>query len=93
MGFRFRKSINLGSGAWLNISKRGLSSLSFGRRGSVLNIGRHGVRETVGLPGTGLSYTTDRSSGLVARIFSVVGTVGVMVFALITGLFRWLWRT
>ncbi len=90
MGFRFRKSIGLGPGVWLNISKRGPSSVSIGRRGSVLNIGRSGVRDTVGLPGTGLSYTTDRHSGLFATIIAVVLTAIGMVFAMIKDLFRWM---
>ena len=29
-----------------------------GVRGATLNLGKHGARATVGLPGTGLSYTT-----------------------------------
>jgi Protein of unknown function (DUF4236) len=45
-------------GVRVNISKRGLSSLSIGRRGLTLNMGRRGTKATVGLPGTGISYTT-----------------------------------
>jgi hypothetical protein len=41
----------------LNLSK-GTPSLSVGPRGFTTNIGRRGVRNTVGLPGSGLSYTT-----------------------------------
>ena len=57
-----------------------------------MNIGRKGVQETVGLPGTGLSYTTDKHSGSIANIISVVLTATGMYFTLIK-LFRWLWRT
>lgn len=51
MGFRFRQVINLVPGVKLNISKSGV-----GMRGAWLNFGRRGLRGTVGLPGTGLSY-------------------------------------
>jgi hypothetical protein len=58
MGWRFRRSLRILPGLRVNISKRGFSSLSIGRRGLTLNMGRRGVRETIGLPGTGISYTT-----------------------------------
>jgi hypothetical protein len=56
MGFRFRRSIRLGKGLRLNISKSG-TSLSVGRRGATVNLSSKGERVTVGLPGTGLSYS------------------------------------
>jgi len=40
----------------LNISKSGLS-LSFGTRGAKATAGRKSKRATIGIPGTGLSYT------------------------------------
>jgi Protein of unknown function (DUF4236) len=58
MGFRFRRSLRILPGVRVNISKRGLSSVSIGRRGLTLNVGRKGTKETIGLPGTGISYTT-----------------------------------
>jgi len=58
MGWRFRRSFRIIPGLRLNISKRGLSSLSIGGPGATLNVGRRGVRQTIGIPGTGLSYTT-----------------------------------
>jgi hypothetical protein len=56
MGFRFRKSIKLLPGVRVNISKGG-ASLSVGGRGATANISKRGVRTTVGIPGTGFSYT------------------------------------
>jgi hypothetical protein len=56
MGFRFRRSIRLLPGIRLNIGKRGVST-SVGVRGAHVTVGHGQVRETVGLPGTGLSYT------------------------------------
>lgn len=61
MGFRFRKAIKVGS-AQLNLSKSGLSSVSLGKHGASLNIPimRKGKpRITLGIPGTGLSYSQD----------------------------------
>ena len=56
MGLRFRKTISVLPGVRLNISKSGVSA-SVGPRGLTLNLGRRGARGTVGLPGTGLSYS------------------------------------
>jgi len=64
MGFRYRKRISLGGLGYINLSKQGLSSLSIGKPGAIINIGKKGVKGTVGLPGTGLSYSkTMHSSG------------------------------
>jgi len=57
MPFRFRKSVKLGKGLKLNISKSGIST-SIGKAGATVNFGKRGVRTTVGLPGTGLSHST-----------------------------------
>jgi hypothetical protein len=59
MGFRFRKRIKLFPGLWLNASRSGISA-SIGGHGLTANISKKGVRETVGLPGTGISYQTKR---------------------------------
>lgn len=56
MGFRFRKSFKVFPGCRLNLGKRGFS-VSVGGRGSTINISGRGVRATVGIPGTGLSYS------------------------------------
>jgi hypothetical protein len=55
-GFRFRHSMRLAKGLRINLSKS-LTSLSVGRRGATVNFGPKGERVTVGLPGTGLSYS------------------------------------
>jgi len=44
-------------GVRLNIGKTGFS-LSVGKPGATVNLSKRGVRTTVGLPGTGISYTT-----------------------------------
>jgi len=57
MGFiRFFRRIRIAPGLRLNLSKRGMS-LSAGVRGAEATFSRDGLRTTVGLPGTGLSYT------------------------------------
>jgi len=56
MGFRFRRSIRILPGIRLNLSKSGVST-SIGVRGAHVTMGHGKVRETIGLPGTGLSYT------------------------------------
>ena len=57
MGFRFRKSVKIFPGVRLNISKTGLST-SIGGRGATVNLSSRGTRATVGIPGSGLSYST-----------------------------------
>ena len=64
MAIRFRKSFRLG-GVKLNVTKNGLSSISLGGRGASLNIPvarSGGIRGTVGIPGSGLSYSKDFKS-------------------------------
>ncbi len=61
MGFRYRKSIKIVPGVRLNLSKSGVST-SIGRRGATVNIGHGRVKSTVGIPGTGLSYSKSTSS-------------------------------
>ena len=56
MGWRFRRSIRLFPGIRLNIGKRGVST-SIGVRGGHITVGHGKIRETVGIPGSGLNYT------------------------------------
>lgn len=58
MGFNFRKSLKIAPGVRLNITKKGLSSVSLGGKGARVNLGKKGMRTTVGVPGTGLSYSS-----------------------------------
>ena len=61
MGFNFRKSINLGLGARLNLSKSGLGA-SVGVKGARMGVGPKGTRVTGSIPGTGMYYT--KNTGL-----------------------------
>ncbi len=65
MGFRFRKSFKILPGVRWNISRAG-TSFSFGGRGLTHTVGTKGARTTVGIPGTGLSYTKVHKQGSTA---------------------------
>jgi hypothetical protein len=58
MGFRFYRRV----GRHGQPRKRAVSA-SVGARGAHVAVGRTGIRETVGLPGTGLSYTEQQKWG------------------------------
>jgi hypothetical protein len=61
MGFRFRRSIKIAKGFRLNVSGSGLS-LSVGGRGATMNFSSRGTRATIGIPGTGISWSGKVSS-------------------------------
>ena len=64
MGVRFRKSINLGKGFRINMSKSG-PGFSWGGKGfRVTKKANGGFRTTAYIPGTGLSYQKDFSNPL-----------------------------
>jgi hypothetical protein len=58
MSLHFIRSAGLGRLVRLNVSKSGLD-LSAGDAGCTLNFGRNGIRSKVGVPGTGLSYSSN----------------------------------
>ncbi|HEY3763794.1 MAG TPA: DUF4236 domain-containing protein [Gaiellales bacterium] len=64
MGYlRARRSVRLGPGVKLNLTKRGVS-LTAGTRGAHYTVSTTGRRtRTVGLPGTGISYVDSRRGG------------------------------
>jgi len=57
MGLRYRRRLRLFPGFSLNLGRSGVTSVSAGVRGAHYTVGRRGPRATIGLPGTGLSYT------------------------------------
>ncbi len=60
MGLRYRKSINLGLGFRLNLSKSGIG-YSWGFKGyRVTKKANGGIRKTYTIPGTGISYIEDK---------------------------------
>ena len=61
MGLRFRKSINLGKGVKLNISKESVG-ISAGVKGVRVSVNSKGRKTTsVSIPGTGLSYVSTKN--------------------------------
>ncbi len=56
MGFRLRKSVKILPGVRINLSKSG-TSVSVGGRGFTTNVSKRGARTTLGIPGTGISYS------------------------------------
>ena len=56
MPVRIRKSFNIFPGVKANVSKGGIS-FTVGTKGYHLNFSKRGVRQTVGLPGSGISET------------------------------------
>lgn len=67
---RMWRRVRVAPGVTINLSKAG-PSLSLGPRGSKVTFNRRGVRETVGIPGTGVFATrqlsSERSHGAPAR--------------------------
>lgn len=63
MGLQWRKRVRLGGGSNLNLSLKSLG-LSFGGHGARLGFNsRRGARASVGIPGTGLSYSAKLFGG------------------------------
>lgn len=63
MGFRYRKSINLGGGFKINLSKSGIG-YSWGTKGyRVTKTARGTTRRTYSIPGTGISYVDETGKG------------------------------
>ena len=57
MDFGFHKRLRLRKGPWINLRKAG-GSLALTWQELTTNIGRKGVRRSLGLPEPGLSYQT-----------------------------------
>lgn len=67
MGLRFRKSIRFGKYFRINISKSGIG-YSFGVPGARLTYSANGrVSSTIGIPGSGISYTTSHNRNTPAK--------------------------
>lgn len=63
MGLKFRKSIKIAPGVKINFNKKSIGA-TFGTRGAHYTINSKGKRTaSVGIPGTGLSYTTSSGGG------------------------------
>lgn len=80
MGFSFRKSLKIAPGVRVNVTKKGVSSLSVGKNGARVNVGKKGMKTTVGIPGSGLSYSKhnsyDNSSSLPSQNAKAEKSIG-----------------
>jgi len=86
--FRFRRRVRIAKGLYVNVGKRGVTSVTIGRRGASMNVSKKGTRETYSLPGTGISYQTKRTPlagcggcGCVLPIPTVVVTASIGLVA------------
>lgn len=79
MGLRFRKSINLGGGAKINLSKSGVG-YSVGTKGArITKKANGGSKTTLSVPGTGISYVKEsRGKRKAANTSEGGGTGGSM---------------
>jgi hypothetical protein len=57
MSFRFFRRAHVAPGLTVNLSRSG-PSLSMGVRGAHVTVGRRGLTRTVGVPGTGVFWTS-----------------------------------
>jgi hypothetical protein len=80
MPLRFQRRVRILPGISLNFNKRSVSA-SFGRPGAHITVGPKGRRTTVGLPGTGLSYTSYQWSR--PSIVLIIVIVGFLLLALL----------
>ena len=90
MAIRFRKKIKIAPGLKLNVTSKGISSASIGKKGLTLNAGgKGGAKLTTGIPGTGLSATHRLSESSVknsskdAESASGIGFGKLLVFGLL----------
>lgn len=74
MGVNFRKTKSLGKGVNLTFSKSG-PSISFGKKGARVSINKNGVRGRVSIPGSGLTYTKQKSFPKGSKLKKVAGIV------------------
>ena len=70
MGFRFRRSVKILPGIRLNFGKKGFTSTTIGGKFFKTNISNRGVKHTVSLPRTGVSYQTKTYKNAPANINS-----------------------
>lgn len=98
MGWGFRRRIKLLPGVTLNVGKRGVST-TIGPRGARVTYGHGKRRTTVGVPGTGISHTTIKSTaknrkpeGLAPKGLGFFQLLGLGIVGLFVGLvvFGWL---
>lgn len=86
MGFRFRKRIKIMPGLYINLGKTGVST-SIGGKGLTVNLRGDKTRTTVGIPGTGISYssTSTASDTSAGDAESHADGVGIPLWLVVAG--------
>ncbi len=87
MGMRFRKSINLGGGAKININKSSIG-MSGGINGARVSANSHGqTTKSVGVPGTGVSFrSTSGGSSKSSNDGCTVSAIKILLFFCVAAL-------
>ena len=81
MGLNLRKSKSLGKGIRVTFSKGG-PSVSVGKPGARVSVSKDGARGTLGVPGSGASYTKQKSfkkSEGYKKVSKIIGWVSLVV--------------
>ena len=86
MPIRFYRRVSIFPGLRLNLSKKN-ASLSIGGRGIHYTIGTSGERTTIGIPGSGLSWTQQKQLTSVQRAARIQSCVklfsAIVAFAIV----------
>ncbi len=91
MGFRFRKSINLGGGFKTTFSKSG-AGFSWGTKGfRVTKKAGGGTRTTFSIPGTGISHVSDSKGGEGCLTLCIVWPIKLCCW-MVVGVFWLMWQ-
>lgn len=91
MGFRFRKSVNLGGGFKTTFSKSGVG-FSWGTKGfRVTKKARGGTRTTISIPGTGVSHVSNSKGGVGCLTMCFVWPIK-LCFWMVFGVFWLMWQ-
>lgn len=88
MGLRFRKSCKIAPGVKLNLNKNS-TSITFGKRGAHYTVNSKGKKTaSVGIPGTGISYTMSTGSRTSSQKTTNQGGPNMFqnIFLIITGI-------
>jgi membrane protein insertase Oxa1/YidC/SpoIIIJ len=92
MGFRFRKSVNLGGGFRTTFSKSG-AGFSWGTKGfRVTKKAGGGTRTTVSIPGTGISYSSNGKKGSAGCLTICIVWPLKLCWWMIVGVFWLMWQ-
>jgi Protein of unknown function (DUF4236) len=84
MGWNFRRTLNLGGGFRINLSKGGIGA-SGGLKEFRVGLGPRGKRLQITIPGTGIYYRKDEGWGTPNSRFSLFQSLGRLVQVAVLG--------